>query len=122
MLVIDRLRDKSRVLLKTGQWRELSVQMDPAMNLDEDDAAFYVKAITSRNAGFGLASLAYLRRVVENAMNDLIDLSAAAFRGQGGNFSTYELEQAKRGSLEEKAELAKMFLPERLRRFTHNPF
>lgn len=62
--------------LKAGQYPPL--QKEPperlAKKLNSTDLDLYRKALTSRNNSYGLGALAYLRRVVENRMNDLLDL------------------------------------------------
>jgi len=64
------------------------LESHPAPDLEKrlgpSDAGLYRKALTSRNFNFGIGALAYLRRIVENRMNDLLDLiEEAAF--QDGN-------------------------------------
>jgi len=68
--------EQSWSFVKIGQYPP--VQKEPpkrlASNLDQSDLDLYRKALTSRNNAYGLGALAYLRRVVENRMNDLLDL------------------------------------------------
>jgi hypothetical protein len=46
--------------------------------LDEEALDLYKKAIRQRNHGLGIAAVAYLRRVVENRINNIWDVLAAA--------------------------------------------
>ncbi len=70
----------SSVFRKAGQYPPLQIEPPAriAKKLGSADLELYRKALTSRNNSFGLGALAYLRRVVENRMNDLLDLLRAA--------------------------------------------
>src|SRR5260370_18777863 len=61
---------------KVGQYPELEETVSAPLEkaLDEDDLSFYEKALRLRNVGLGIASLAYMRRVIENRMNDMLDI------------------------------------------------
>lgn len=61
---------------KVGQYPELEETVSAPLEkaLDADDLGFYKKALRLRNFGLGIASLAYMRRVVENRMNDILDI------------------------------------------------
>ena len=69
-------QDGTSRFFKVGQHPPL--QKEPqqrlAKKLGKVDLDLYRKALTSRNDAYGLGALAYLRRVVENRMNDLLDL------------------------------------------------
>ena len=47
--------------------------------LDKEDLSFYKNALRMRNYNLGIAAVAYLRRVVENKINDVLDVLAQAF-------------------------------------------
>jgi hypothetical protein len=45
-------------------------------NIGEDATALYKKGLVCRNNGFGLGAVTYIRRVVEDKMNELIEVAA----------------------------------------------
>lgn len=51
--------------------------------LGSDAAALYRKALISRNNGYGLAAVAYMRRVVEDKTNELIEVAAQYAESSG---------------------------------------
>jgi hypothetical protein len=61
---------------KVGQHPPLdeSINSELEKMLDEQDLKFYRNAIRLRNFNLGLGAVAYMRRVVENRMNDILDL------------------------------------------------
>ena len=67
--------DKS-TFFKVGQYPELEEMVTEPLTkaLDADDLNFYKKALRLRNFNLGIASLAYMRRVIENRMNDMLDI------------------------------------------------
>jgi hypothetical protein len=78
-------KDADSFLVKVGQYPPLETHPPAALakNLDTDDAELYKKALISRNFNFGIGALAYLRRVVENKMNDLLNLIEDAAKQDG---------------------------------------
>jgi hypothetical protein len=91
--------------------------------LSVGDLDFYRKAIRARTFGFGLASLAYLRRVVENRTNELLDLIVEAAAQQGDTDDVVRrVTEAKAGyQFDQKVELAGQILPRSLRPGGMNP-
>ncbi len=73
---------RNSVLFKVGQYPPLEEHISPELErqLKGEDMDFYRKALRSRNFNYGLGALAYLRRVIENQMNDLLDMIAQAAR------------------------------------------
>jgi hypothetical protein len=63
------------IILKCGQYPELETVIDADLqkSISPADVVLLKKAITSRNFNNGLASVAYLRRVVENQIEPLIE-------------------------------------------------
>jgi hypothetical protein len=61
--------------MKCGQYPELEMVIDSDLqkSISPADVILLKKAITSRNFNNGLASVAYLRRVVENQIEPLIE-------------------------------------------------
>jgi hypothetical protein len=121
-IILDGQKIAGGHLTKAGQYPPLDPTVPPHVKLSETDLDLYRKALRNRNSGFGLGGLAYLRRVVEDEMNGLIDRAAEACRAQGGQVNESDLAQAKRASYEEKAKLAQIFLPLRIQRYGQNPF
>lgn len=66
------------LFFKVGQYPPLEERIEPELEkrLTGEDLQFYRNALRCRNFNLGLAALSYLRRVVENRMNDLLDLIA----------------------------------------------
>jgi hypothetical protein len=67
--------DKSSKFFKIGQWPALEEPIPPELEkvLKGEDIRLYRNAIRLRNFNLGLGGLAYMRRVVENRMNDILD-------------------------------------------------
>ena len=60
---------------KIGQFPPPTERIDPEVELElGDEMRLYANAIRLYNFGLGLGSMAYLRRVVENRMNHILDL------------------------------------------------
>ncbi len=87
------LRGNEWCFFKAGQWPppEEHISRELEHQLQGEDLDFYKKALRCRNFNYGLAALAYLRRVVENRMNDLLDLIAEAARES--NFAPEQLKR-----------------------------
>ncbi|MGD0163033.1 MAG: hypothetical protein ABSB39_11250 [Candidatus Sulfotelmatobacter sp.] len=64
--------------LKIGQYPALSIKLSKALekNLGEHHAALYKKALANRNEGYGLGAVSYIRRVVEDKTEELIEVVA----------------------------------------------
>lgn len=112
------------LFFKAGQYPELSIEPSAKLKLDKENRDLYKKALTSRNFSYGIGAVAYLRRVVENRMNALLDLVVEAARNNGVSEDSLAEFQAVRGSsrFEDKVEFARRTLPKRLRPGGHNPF
>ena len=68
-------------LSKVGQFppleERINTELEEKLSANEsNDIELYRKALRCRNFNLGLAAVTYLRRVVENRMNDLLDLIA----------------------------------------------
>jgi hypothetical protein len=62
-------------LRKFGQWPMWMPKIDPTLMKEfGPDAVLYRKALTTLNQGFGIASCAYLRRLIEKYINPLLAL------------------------------------------------
>ncbi|HKF00676.1 MAG TPA: hypothetical protein VKB49_00135 [Candidatus Sulfotelmatobacter sp.] len=80
---------------KVGQWPPLEERVPDALKkvLDKEDLDFYKNALRMRNYNMGIAAVAYLRRVVENRINDVLDVLAEA--AQESSFAAEELKKIK---------------------------
>jgi hypothetical protein len=60
---------------KVGQVPELVEKIDPKLNrVLGDSRNLYTKAVRSRSFGFGIGAVSYLRRIIEDTTDSLIDL------------------------------------------------
>lgn len=68
--------DEQFKFFKVGQWPPLDEKVPAELNklLDEEDLKLFRTAIRLRNFNLGLGAVAYLRRVVENRMDDILDV------------------------------------------------
>jgi hypothetical protein len=111
---------------KAGQYPPLEERIPAELEqqLKDVDLEFYKRALRCRNFNFGVAALAYLRRVVENRMNDLLDLIAEAARQVGyGAEELRRLEQVKASRVfDDKVSYAAAILPPSLKPGGANPF
>jgi hypothetical protein len=109
---------------KVGQHPPL--QMEPpsrlAKKLNAVDADLYRKALTSRNNSYGLGALAYLRRVVENKMNDLLDLLRQAAQDAAAVEELKKIDEVKASwRFDDKIAYAAKVLPRHLKPQETNP-
>lgn len=112
------------LILKVGQYPPLEIDPCPELRLGSEDLDLYKKALTSRNFSFGIGALSYLRRVVENRMNGLLDLVVAAAQSSGvGSDKLAGLDDVKSSRrFEDKVDFAARILPNNLKPHGHNPF
>jgi hypothetical protein len=64
------------VFVKVGQYPELEERVPEALEqtLDGVDLKFYKNALRMRNFNLGVAAMAYMRRIIENRMNDMLEI------------------------------------------------
>jgi hypothetical protein len=109
---------------KYGQYPEIFDRISKPINkrLGEIHAKYYRSAIRLRNFNLGIAALAYMRRVVEDTVNQLLDILINEARVAGAHVDLPELERVKTGKVfEKKIEFAKALVPKRLMHGGHNP-
>jgi len=70
---------------KVGQYPALTIEIPKALekNLGKDHTELYKKALISRNADFGLGAVSYMRRVVEDKTEELIEVVAQLAESHG---------------------------------------
>ena len=70
--------DAVTVVMKIGQYPAPAIYVPKGLeaNLGKDATALYRKALMTRNLGYGLAAVGYMRRVVEDKTNELIEVAA----------------------------------------------
>jgi hypothetical protein len=113
------------IFFKFGQWPAMEERIPNELrkNLDRSSLALYYRSLRCRNQGLGLGSLAYLRRVVEDKINLVLDMIAE----EAGNigFAAEDIAKVKdvkdRGLFKDKIALASAILPPSLRPGGHNP-
>jgi hypothetical protein len=80
------------------------------------DAELYKRALRSRNFNYGLGAVSYMRRIVENHMNEILDILTEADRTDIDEATRVELERLKESrNFSAKVEHAAKLLPEYLR-------
>lgn len=86
-------------LRKQGQWPAWGIATDPKLDalLEVEDRDLYRKAMMNMSAGYGIGSLAYLRRVIENEVGRLLDAVEEAARADEDDETLAHVEQARRG-------------------------
>jgi hypothetical protein len=106
---------KSVKIIKVGQRPALELTPSEiiASVMSESDLQLYRRALTCRNSNFGIAAVAYLRRIVENQTNFLIDLIADRMREEEpGSELLAKVEEVKNAyGFAKKMEFAKELLP-----------
>ncbi|HXN22854.1 MAG TPA: hypothetical protein VOA41_08955 [Candidatus Dormibacteraeota bacterium] len=109
---------------KAGQYPALSFDPPANLKLETEDRDFYKKALTSRNFSFGVGAVSYLRRVVHNRMDALLDLVVETARASGVPAEKLadvaKVRESRR--FEDKVEFASSILPGHLKPDGHNPF
>jgi hypothetical protein len=63
---------------KIGQYPSQSIDVQKGLGkaLGEEAVTLYKKGLINRNSGYGLGAVTYIRRVVEDKTNELIDVAA----------------------------------------------
>lgn len=104
---------------KIGQHPPLEEKVVPELEkaLGKDDAKLYKRALRLRNFSFGVGAVSYMRRIVENHMNEILDtLYATAVAHKAEDAVLSELEEAKKSyRFDDKVSYASRLLPAHLR-------
>jgi hypothetical protein len=111
------------VFYKVGQFPPLEnfFQIEPLLKrcLDDTDLKLFRQALITRNSNFGIGSVSYLRRVVEHALNRLMDLIAETVTSSGVDLSELPVMKSRRA--EDRIAYASKILPDNLKQGGHNP-
>lgn len=113
------------LFFKIGQWPALEERIPRELkkNLDRASQNSYYKALRCRNQNLGLGSLSYLRRVVEDKINAILDMIAEESKQVG--FAAEHLAKLQdikaKGLFKDKIEFASVILPPSLWPGGHNP-
>ena len=104
---------------KIGQYPPLSITIPKPLenNLGEHHAAPYKKALINRNEGYGLGAVSYMRRVVEDKTEELIEVVAELAEAHNIDAKTVgEIRAAKleKTTYDQKLRIAATVLPESL--------
>lgn len=115
-------------VVKVGQYPAPSVSLPKGLEkgLGKEAAELYRRALVCRNSGYGLAAVGYVRRVVEDKTNDLIEVAAQLAEASGVDAATVtEIRAAadskKYTAYEKKLEHAAAVFPESLKVGSINP-
>ena len=117
--VIWQEREAGNLFLKVGQYPELEERVPASLEqaLNKADLKLYKNALRMRNFSLGVAAVAYMRRIVENKMSDMLEIlreSAVAHNAPAELLSRHEtMKREKRFS--DKIEYAGQLLPASLR-------
>ena len=115
---------KSGARMKAGQFPRESVRVPSGIQKRLGASAeFYRSALTCRNEGYGLAAVAYFRRVVEDKTNELIDVVADAAEAHSVPAADVEkIRTAKNAkTYEDKLKIAAQAIPDVLKPDGANP-
>lgn len=101
---------------------DISVSKEIRAALDSEQLDFYKKALISLEHGHGLAAVSYMRRVVEEATSDFLDLIEDAADSTDNEELVEEVATAREQThAEERLKLAAQILPDTLRPGGVNP-
>jgi hypothetical protein len=112
-------READNLFVKVGQYPELEERVPETLEqtLDGFDLKLYKNALRMRNFNLGVAAVAYMRRIIENRMTELLEIlheSAIAHNAPAELLSRHEaMKREKRFS--EKIDYAGELLPSSLR-------
>jgi hypothetical protein len=119
------LEQRPALIYKWGQLPVLAelIPKELLRCLGQPDLSFYRQSLRCRNQNMGLASISYLRRVVENKINLILDdIAEEASKYGFAADQLKKLDEAKKSwKFSEKIKYASVILPPSLRPGGHNP-
>jgi len=105
--------------VKVGQYPELEERVPEALEqaLDGVDLKLYRNALRMRNFNLGVAAVAYMRRIIENRMTDMLEILHESARAHNAPAELLERHQAMKNEkrFSEKIDYAGELLPSSLR-------
>lgn len=120
--------DVTIALLKVGQYPQPSIEIPKGLekNLGKDAATLYRKSLVCRNNGYGLGAAVYVRRVVEDKTNELIEVVAQLADSHGVDHEAVARIRATGNSTEytpyeDKLKIASTVFPDSLKVGSINP-
>jgi hypothetical protein len=112
-------RKPNNIFLKVGQYPELEERVPETLSsaLDEDDLKLYRNALRMRNFNLGVAAVAYMRRVIENKMNNMLEIlyEAAIAHNAQAEVVAHHKEMMEERRFSTKIDYAGTLLPASLR-------
>jgi hypothetical protein len=111
-------------IVKFGQWPALEKRISSELkrHLGGEGYELYQKALRCRSQNLGIGALSYMRRLVEDRTNELLDMLGAEATQSGETVDLAEIEKAKKSfKFSDKIELATKIIPSTLRPGNHNP-
>jgi hypothetical protein len=113
------IRSVPNVVQKIGQYPALTIDIPKSLekSLGENATILYKKALVSRNQGYGMAAVAYIRRVVEDKTDDLIEVVAKLAESHDVDPKTVEAVRAaitQRTTYDNKLRIASTVMPKSL--------
>ena len=104
---------------KVGQFPPLSIDIPKALEktLGKGHTAFYRNALINRNEGFGLGAVSYIRRVVEDKTEELIEIVAQLAEAQQVDAQVVEKIRAaktEKTTYDNKLKIASTIIPKSL--------
>jgi hypothetical protein len=113
------IKTKITKIQKLGQYPALSLDIPKGLekNLGAEAISLYKKALANRNEGFGLDAVTYIRRVVEDKTNELIEVAAQLAESHNVNAKIVAQIRAaatERTTYDKKLKIAATVIPEAL--------
>jgi hypothetical protein len=115
----NKQKNNTTLVFKVGQYPELEERVSDTLKtaLSAEDLKVYKNALRMRNFNLGIAAVAYMRRVVENRMSDMLEVLHEAARVHNAPLEVLsrheEMMKEKRFSV--RVDYAGDLLPESLR-------
>jgi hypothetical protein len=116
---------KDEELQKIGQFPSQSIDIPADLERQlGDDAVLYKNALVCRSQNYGIGALAYMRRVVENKTNELIEVvaeQAASYGVDAADVAKIRAAKDDRISYEERLRIASEAIPRLMKPDGANP-
>jgi hypothetical protein len=110
---------------KVGQYPKLGISLPAAFEKALGKSkVLYIKGMATRHQGYGIGALAYLRRVIDDTIDEMLRiLEAAMVETSADTEAIGKVQQARAGKVfEERVKLAAEAIPDHLKPGGANPF